>query len=68
MKKHNCKIVFCDINVGEFQHEIMGDVTMPDISSNEIRTAKEVFVDVPKVIEPAIWIKNDLLTNAKQTY
>lgn len=38
---------------------------MPDISGNEIRTTKDVFVDIPKIIEPVIWIKNDLLTNAK---
>lgn len=38
---------------------------MPDISSNEIRTAKDIFVDIPKIIESTIWIKNDLLYNAK---
>jgi hypothetical protein len=29
MQTHVCKVVFIDPQVGEFQHEIIGEVTLP---------------------------------------
>ena len=46
MVPHFCKVVFCDINVGEFQHEITTDVDMPEPSTiNELKLKETVFVD-----------------------
>lgn len=45
MTAHSCKVVFCDTNVGEFQHEIAGEVDMPELSTNELRLKENIFVD-----------------------
>jgi len=44
LENYKCYLVFQDPNVGEFQHEIMGETTLPEVME-ESRPSLPIFVD-----------------------
>jgi hypothetical protein len=64
---HKCHIVFCDQNVGEFQHEITGITLLPDPIA-EIKPNVNVFVETNVVLEHLLQYKNEKLNNAKKNH
>jgi len=43
MEPHRCKIIFVDNAVGEFQHELVGEVALPEVSG-EVKPT-QIYVD-----------------------
>ena len=68
LEKFNCKIVFCDQNVGEFQHEILGETTLPEPIFDNIKPPFPVYVDNPKSFPFQINFKNENLLHARKIF
>jgi len=64
MDQHKCYIIFTDPTVGEFQHEILGSVEMPNIISS-LPPDKTLYVDTNYVANLQIPFKNDLMFKAR---
>ena len=69
METYRCKLIFTDKDVGEFQYEIIGDTTPPEIIA-EIRpnSSLTVHVDTHTHYEHSIPFKNDQLGAAKKIH
>ena len=63
MKTCSCKIIFFDPLVGEIQHEIIGEVQLPDITS-EFKVNQIVYVDQKVNKDFVINFKNEQLLSA----
>lgn len=57
MDIHNCHVIFTDPLVGEFQHEIIGNVELPNIG--DIKPDKTFYVDTPMIINTNISFANE---------
>ena len=64
METHHCKIVFVDSVVGEFQHEITGEVSLPEVTQ-EIKP-QHIYVDQKIVHEIPVSMRNELRVAAVQ--
>lgn len=63
-----CYVIFSDPNVGEFQHEILGKVSMPEevIEIPQQPITPPVYVDEPRVWMLPIPFKNENIKSAKK--
>jgi len=64
MEPHRCKIIFVDNAVGEFQHELVGEVALPEISG-EIKPT-QIYVDQKVVHEILVPLRNEQRVQAIQ--
>ena len=64
MDPHNCHVIFTDPAVGEFQHEIIGSVELPNIG--DIKPDKTFYVDTPLIINSPISFANEQMVKARR--
>jgi hypothetical protein len=64
MDQHKCYIIFTDPSVGEFQHEIVGNVELPNIIAS-LPPDRTLYVDTSYVANIPIPFKNDLMVKAR---
>jgi hypothetical protein len=67
MKSSSCKIIFFDPLVGEIQHEILGEVQLPEVTS-EFKVNQVIYVDQKVSKEFVVNFKNDQLVNALKVH
>lgn len=63
---HKCYIVFCDPNVGEFQHTIIGDTLLPEPMKDNLKPSFTVYVDTNHKFDFSLEFKNDFLKDARK--
>lgn len=65
MDQHRCYIIFTDPNVGEFQHEVVGTVEMPN-PIGDLRPDKTLYVDTNTTTSIEIPFRNELMMKARR--
>lgn len=63
---HKCHVVFCDPNVGEFQHTIIGETLLPEPIKDNIKPLFTVYVDTNHKFDIPLDFKNDFLKDARK--
>lgn len=66
LEQHRCTIIFADNQVGEFQHEIIGNVELPEVSQVELKPTQQIYIDQTLIYEPHISFKNTLILDARR--
>jgi hypothetical protein len=65
MDAHKCFIIFTDPAVGEFQHEIVGTVELPNLMG-DFRPDKTLYVDVTSVTNIEIPFRNEFMMRGRR--
>ena len=60
-----CQIVFVDPNVGEFQHEIIGEVLLPD-PQEDLKINTPIYVDTLSKYDFSLTFKNPNIVNLRK--
>jgi len=63
-----CLIVFVDPQVGEFQHEIVGETTLPDPQEDNVKPNVTIYVDGITKFDYPIPFKNPNIINMKKRH
>ena len=64
---YNLKLIFLNVKVGEFQHEIFGETLMPD-PFLEVIPNQNLYVDISETLHFSIPIKNEQYFHARKVY
>ena len=67
LENYQCKISFCDVNVGEFQHEILAETLLPE-PLTEIKPPFQIHVDTTSSFEIPISFRNEQITNGRKIH
>ncbi len=67
LEKHYCKIIFCDLQVGEFQHEIWGEALAPEPVMG-VQPPFQIFVDSSHPYEISVPFRNEQILNARKIH
>ena len=68
LETHKCYVVFCDTNVGEFQHTIIGDTLLPEPIKDSVKPTFTVYVDTNHKFDIPIEFKNDFMKDARKQH
>lgn len=63
---HKCHLVFCDSEVGEFQHTIIGETSLPDPMMEGVRPSFTVYIDSNQKFTIPLEFRNELLRDARK--
>ena len=66
LETHKCYVIFCDPNVGEFQHTIIGETLAPDPIKDSLKPPFTVYVDTNQKFDIPIDFKNDFIKDARK--
>ena len=66
LETHKCFVIFCDPNVGEFQHTIIGETLLPDPIKDSLKPNFTVYVDTNHKFDIPIDFKNDMIKDARK--
>lgn len=68
LETHKCHIVFCDPEVGELQHTIIGETLMPEPLQENIKPNFTVYIESNQKLNLPIDFRNDLLREARKIH
>ena len=68
LETHKCFVIFCDPNVGEFQHTIIGETLLPDPIKDSLKPNFTVYVDTNHKFDIPIDFKNDMIKDARKQH
>ena len=68
LETHKCHLVFCDPEVGEFQHTIIGETSPPDPIQEGLKPNFTVYIDSNQKYSIPVDFRNDLLKEARRLH
>lgn len=68
LETHKCFVVFCDPNVGEFQHTIIGETLHPEPIKDTLKPSFTVYLDTNHKFDIPIEFKNDFMKDARKQH